>query len=114
MCRERRESSSHGWVGWLSTQWDGVKGVGSKDARSGEPARLTPTAGENNFNAVRHGGATTTGPDATPPQLSVKTCGGGGGGGGGGVLPGVGGGGSAGWGGVFLPGVGGGSGRHIV
>ena len=33
------------------------------------------------------GGATTTGPDATPPQLSVKTCGGGGGGswGGGGV-----------------------------
>ena len=27
------------------------------------------------------GGATTNGPDATPPQLSVKTCGGGGGGG---------------------------------
>ena len=41
-------------------------------------------------------GATTTGPDATPPQLSVKTWGGGGGiwgGGGGGVGGRVGGGG---------------------
>ena len=60
---------------------------------------------------------TTTGPDATHPQLSFKTRGGGGGGGGGGgswggggvqrgggvFLSGVGG-------GVFLPGVGGGSG----
>ena len=40
----------------------------------------------------RHGGATTTGPDATPPQLSVKTWGQLGGGGrlegvGGGVWP---------------------------
>ena len=32
------------------------------------------------------GGATTTGPDATPPQLSAKTCGGGGVGGRGGGI----------------------------
>ena len=51
------------------------------------------------------GGATTIGPDATPPQLSVKTWGGGGSWGG--VQPGVGGGSSRGS-GVFLPGVGGG------
>ena len=58
------------------------------------------------------GGVTTTGPDGTTPQLSVKTCGGGGGGGGGGA---VGGGGPAGGrggqrggrGGGVKPGVGG-------
>ena len=49
-----------------------------------------------------HGGATTTGPDATYPPAICQNSGGGGGGGGGGVLPGV-------WGGV-LPGVGGGGG----
>ena len=45
------------------------------------------------------GGATTNGPDATSPQLSVKTRGGGGQLGSGG--------------GMFLPGVGGGSGRGV-
>ena len=67
---------------------------------------MASTKGEKKLLA--HGGATTTDPDATPPQLSVKPCGGwgaGGGGGGkpgvGGVLPGVGG-------EVFLPGIGGG------
>ena len=52
------------------------------------------------FAVVGHGGATTTGPDATPPpQLSVKTCGGGGGNAGG-IQPVGGGGGSCrGWGG---------------
>ena len=48
-----------------------------------------------------HGGATTTGPDATHPQLSFKPRGGGGGGA-------VGGGSRWGSGGVFLPGVRGG------
>ena len=63
-----------------------------------------------------HGGATTTGPDATYPQLSVKTRGGGrvGGGGvwpgvGGGVWPGVGGGVRLGVGGGSYQGSGGGS-----
>ena len=38
--------------------------------------------GSKRFEAHSNpGGATTTGPDATPPQLCVKTCRGGGGGG---------------------------------
>ena len=67
-------------------------------------------AGEEEF-IYNPGGATTSGLDATPPELSVKTWGGGGGGGGGGqwggVQPGVGGGSSRGSGGRSSQGLGG-------
>ena len=56
--------------------------------------------GESGEEYGHHEGATTTGPDATPPELSVKTWGGGSaGGGGGGRLEGLGGGGLEGRGG---------------
>ena len=79
-----------------------------KTARSGEFDDRIPSH-DSTRGTSTHGGATTTGPDAThPPSYLSKLVGGGqlgggpAGGRGGGVLPGVGGG------GVFVPGVGGG------
>ena len=58
------------------------QGIGN-DARCGVwPGGYWDVSGAGRiWGGWPHGGAATTGPDATPPQLSVKTWGGGGGGG---------------------------------